>query len=155
MRKNTKLMKKLRKNKNAGIEGLPMQLLVIIVIATLGMGLMVGWMNNIQEPQHIGDVDVLSGNATVKEKYGKQETSRITVLVTDQSGNPLEGATVAVTGLGAKYMGKTPCKTTDADGMVNFEKIDVTMNGKVGYLTLNISKPGYGESNSCKITVVR
>ncbi|NLL95024.1 MAG: carboxypeptidase regulatory-like domain-containing protein [Thermoplasmatales archaeon] len=152
MRKKTKLMKRLRKNKNGGIEGLPMQLMIIVVIATLGMGLMVGWMNGIEAPKSIGDVEVESGRVSVSSSNA---VSPITIRVTDQDGNPLEGATVVITGLGVNERGQTPHKTTNADGKVSFNGLRLSMTGKVGYLTINVSKPGYGEDNSCKITVVR
>ena len=49
--------RKLHTNKKGGIEGLPLQLLIIIVIASLGLAMMVGWMNNIDEPDIRKDHD--------------------------------------------------------------------------------------------------
>ena len=58
MKHNKAFMKKakMRKNKKGGIEGLPLQLLIIIVVASLGLTMMVGWINNIEEPSTISRV---------------------------------------------------------------------------------------------------
>ena len=50
--------KALRKNRKGGIEGLPLQLMIIIMVATLGTAIIIGWMGNIEEPDSISRVDV-------------------------------------------------------------------------------------------------
>ena len=88
---------KMRKNKKGGIEGLPLQLLIIIVIASLGLTMMVGWMNNIEEPATIDRVEVMADPA--EGDYRKDYN--LTFIVYDNNGNPIEGADIVVTGLGA------------------------------------------------------
>ena len=87
----------LRKNRKGGIEGLPLQLLIIIVVASLGLTMMVGWMNNIEEPTTISRIEVYAD--PTDSDYKKDFD--VTVVVYDNKGNPVEGATVALTGLGA------------------------------------------------------
>ena len=84
------------KNKKGGIEGLPLHLLIVIVIASLGLSMMVGWMNNIEEPTTISRVEAYA--TPVEGDYGKD--FNITIVVYDNKGNPVEGAAVALTGLG-------------------------------------------------------
>jgi len=43
---------------SAGIEGLPLQLLIMVVVAGLGLTVIVGWMNSISAPHSIGDIIV-------------------------------------------------------------------------------------------------
>lgn len=88
---------RMKKNKKGGIEGLPLQLLIIIVVASLGLTMMVGWMNNIEEPTTISRVEVYAD--PTDSDYKKDFD--VTVVVYDNKGNPVEGATVALTGLGA------------------------------------------------------
>lgn len=85
--------RKLRANKKGGIEGLPLQLLIIIVVASLGLAIMVGWMNSIDEP------DVIDSVETSYEKVG--DAYEVTVRALDQDGYGVEGADVILTGYGA------------------------------------------------------
>ena len=158
--------KALRKNKKGGIEGLPLQLMIIIMIATLGTAIMVGWMGNIEEPHSIGKVMVDSGeidltrSSTVNGAYGNAgsvyySNEEVIISVFDQSGNPLPDATVVLTGLGVSDAnGKTVHGTTNDDGLVVLKNFKLRMTGHVGYIGVEVSKPGYGENSSCKITVV-
>ncbi|NLN71237.1 MAG: carboxypeptidase regulatory-like domain-containing protein [Thermoplasmatales archaeon] len=148
----------IRRNRSGGIEGLPLQLLILIVIAALGTSVIVGWMNDIETPKSIGDVTVdndslplgspdVSGNRMAKERFS--------VYVTDQDGNPLEGATVVITGLGANDgRGGTVYSTTDANGKAVFGTIYVKLSSPVGHIDINVSKAGYGENRDCRIAVI-
>lgn len=161
------LGKALRKNKKGGIEGLPLQLMIIIMVATLGTAIIVGWMGNIEEPHSIGKVTVDSGpidltgsnstytSGTRASSSVYYTTDDIVITVYDQSGNPLADASVVLDGLGiTDSKGKTVYGTTDIDGTVVFENLKLRMTNHVGYIDIEVSKSGYGENNSCKITVI-
>ena len=85
--------KAMRTNRKGGIEGLPLQLLIIIVVASLGLAMMVGWMNSIDGPDTIDSIEASY------EKVG--DSFEITVRVLDQDGYGVEGADVIITGYGA------------------------------------------------------
>ena len=97
--------KAMRANKKGGIEGLPLQLLIIIVVASLGLAIMVGWMNSIEEPDMIDSVE------TSYEKSG--DTYDITVRVLDKDGYGVEGADVILTGYGAYTIASTNTTVQD------------------------------------------
>ncbi|MDD7423679.1 MAG: hypothetical protein PUK31_01555 [Candidatus Methanomethylophilaceae archaeon] len=146
MKQNTAFMRRrLNKNKKGGIEGLPLQLLIIIVIASIGLATMVGWMNSIEEPSTIDDAKV-----TVKKMSNSYYD--VTVTAYDNNGNVIEGADVVVSGLGAKaytysssaYNGSTgnvPAGKTLSSGTVTL-KITLNNLDDYGYLNVEISKPG-------------
>ena len=46
----------LKNDRSGGIEGLPLQLMILILIATLATAIIIGWMGNISTPESIGDV---------------------------------------------------------------------------------------------------
>jgi len=79
-------IRRLRGNKRGGIEGLPLQLMIIILVAALGTAIIIGWMNSIDTPKSIRSVEAepVSINGT--------NGVDITINVTDQDGNPLPGA---------------------------------------------------------------
>ena len=161
--------KALRKNRKGGIEGLPLQLMIIIMIATLGTAIIVGWMGNIEEPHSISRVEVDSGEIDltgINSTYSSNKTIKsagnvycanedVIISVYDQNGDPLSDATVVLTGLGVTDSdGNTAHGTTDENGTVTFSDLKLRMTGHVGYITVNVSKSGYGENSSCKITVI-
>lgn len=146
----------IRKDKSGGIEGLPLQLMIIILVATLGTAVILGWMGNIDTPRSIGDVTAEPGNLQASDDGS---IGPVTILVTDQDGNPLEGAAVILTGMGVT-MGSgdsrgTAFLETGVDGRADFGDLDVlTTSGGIGFLTVNVSKSGYGENNGTRIVVV-
>ena len=129
--------KALRKNRKGGIEGLPLQLLIIIVIAGLGLSIMVGWMNNISEPDRIDGID-----AAYERNGGAYD---ITVHVTDQNGDGVEGADVVLTGYGAYTLGD---RVNSTDYV--YAKSTVYINGKATtgpVLKSDLTKAGYNVSS--------
>ncbi len=132
---------------------MPLQLMIVIIVATLGTAIIMGWMGNIEGPRSIGSVEVLSGDILLRD--GSTSTGMVDVRVTDQDGNPLEGATVVLTGLGVtdRY-GKTVHGYTDAKGRVSFSGLMITMNGNIGFITVNVSDPNHGENNATRIAVI-
>ena len=140
-----------------GIEGLPLQLMILILIATLATAVMIGWMGNIQAPDSIGDVQVDSGHLAVTRTGSSCTTSEdISIYVTDQNGDPLKDAVVCLSGLGiTTESGGTVYTETGDDGMAHFPKgLKLRMNNNVGFITVDVSKAGSGEDSSCRITAI-
>ncbi|MBQ8179124.1 MAG: hypothetical protein IJ026_01585 [Candidatus Methanomethylophilaceae archaeon] len=140
-------------DRRGGIEGLPLQLMIVILIATMGTAIIMGWMGSIETPKSIGGVDVTPSEVGVSD--GTLD-SGVEVYVYDQDGNPLGDAVVILTGLGVMdASGGTPHGTTGPDGTVLFQGLVVErLHGQFGFLTVNVSKPGYGEDDSARLVVI-
>ena len=156
MRKIKHLITKnrLSNNRRGGIEGLPLQLIIVMLIATMGTAIILGWMGNIEGPKVIEDVEVTSNDIVLLN--GSTFNGQVAVVVTDQDGKPIQGATVVLTGLGVTDRnGKTPHGTTDSKGYANLTGLNITMkNSAVGFITVNVSASGYGENNTARVTVI-
>ncbi len=135
-----------------GIEGLPLQLMIIIIVATMGLAIIVGWMGNIETPLAIGDVMIEDDTVGLHDGI----LDDITITVLDQDGNVLEGATVILDGLNVRQDGGTAYSITGTDGIVTFTDLTVTHSGtnKVGFIDVLVTKSGYSESNGHRITVI-
>ncbi len=151
----------LRNDRSGGIEGLPLQLMILILIATLATAIIIGWMGNISTPDAIGDVTIDKSSVTATETYPYDGYYKVrdqfTVYVTDQNGDPLEGAVVTLSGQGVRNMnGNTAYSNTDANGKAVFMAgtIKLKMSSTTAFVTIGVSKPGYGEDSSCKIVVI-
>ena len=152
--------KALRKNRKGGIEGLPLQLMIIIMIATIGTAIIVGWMGNIKEVVIENDCIDLTKDRTTSSSYSQGVSYRavgqdIIITVFDQNMNPLSGATVVLDGLGiVDKDGHTVHGTTDDSGSVTFSGLKLKMTGHTGFVDVEVSKSGYGENTSCSIFVI-
>jgi len=154
MRNIEHLIKKLNKNRRGSIEGLPLQLMIMIIIATMGTAILIGWMGSIDSPKHIGAVEVVSGDI-VLDGHSTSD-GYVEIYVADQDGNPLSGATVVLSGLGvADSKGKTAYANTDSRGCAKFEGLHITLRGaEIGFITVNVSMSGYGENNNTRVAVI-
>ena len=158
---------KLKTDRKGSVEGIPLQFMIMMIVAVAAVGILGGWMANISTPQSISDVEVSSGVASC-ESDGS--LSDIVILVRDQDGNPLDGATVILEGLGIQMFVDTNGngtidvdeteKTkaviqTGEDGKADFTGLSITPpKGGFGSITVNVMKSGYGEFNSTEIVVV-
>ena len=148
---------KISRDRRGGIEGLPLQLMIMILVATLGTAIIIGWMGNIETPNSISSVELGSSSVTLTNTSGSDYTTSqpIKVRVFDQNNDPLQGATVILTGYGIMDGDSTVFGETDKDGSVEFDSgLTLRMDGKIGYITVKVSKPGYGEDSSCKIAAI-
>jgi hypothetical protein len=136
---------------SGGIEGLPLQLMITILVATLGTAIILGWMGNIDSPQFIGDVEV-SPSAVVLFDGLSEEA--VVVWVTDQDGNPLKDAVVTLSGLGVKKEdGSAPFGVTGQDGSVDLGKLRFGKMSGGGKLTVSVSETAHGDKQVSVVVI--
>ena len=144
----------------AGIEGLPLQLLIMVVVAGLGLTIIMGWMNSIAAPHSIGEVIVNPGEIIVHDSDGDGIYTAtdvlITVTVTDQSGDRLEGATVMLQGANVlTSSGEVVRGVTNSRGQVAFTGLKIEQFGsKLTTITVTVAKGDYGIDSSYEIPVI-
>ncbi len=136
-----------------GIEGLPLQLMIVILVATMGTAVIMGWMGSIETPHAIG---ALEYTGTISAGDGGA-LDPVDITVFDQDGDLLEGATVILSGMNVKSAdGGTAWSTTGPDGRASFEGLRISHAGdsKCGFIDILVTKEGYTDSSRYKITVV-
>lgn len=145
---------------SAGVEGLPLQLLIMVVVAGLGLTIVMGWMNSISTPTSIGEVFVTPGEIFVYDDDSDglytREGVTLTVTVTDQGGDRLEGATVVLDGANVMTADGDPVRgVTDEHGEVVFEDVCVEQFGsRMTTITVTVAKGDYGIDSTYEIPVV-
>ena len=153
-------MRSMRHDYRGGIEGLPLQLLIMVVVAGLGLTIIMGWMNSISAPHSIGEVFVNPSEIAVydadKDGLYTREGLTITVTVTDQSGDRLEGATVVLDGANVKVKdGGQAMGVTDTSGQVVLSGLKVEQFGsKLTTIIVTVAKGDYGLDSSYQIPVI-
>jgi len=150
----------LASDSGGGIEGLPLQLLIMVVVAGLGLTIIMGWMNSIKPPNTIGDVYVTPSEIEVHDPDGDgiytASNVIVSVTVTDQNGDRLEGATVVLDGAGIRdSSGNTVRGVTNDRGQVILSGLTLEHFGsKMTSVTVTVAKGGYGIDSSFEIPVV-
>jgi len=147
-------------DRSGGIEGLPLQLLIMVVVAGLGLTIIMGWMSSISAPHSIGEVIVNPSELLVYDEDGDGIYTRtgivMTVTVTDEGGDRLEGATVLLEGANVQTSTGGPVRgVTDSHGQVLFEDLAVEHFGsRLTTITVTVAKGDYGVDASYEIPVI-
>jgi hypothetical protein len=155
-----KVFRSLGKDCGGGIEGLPLQLLIMVVVAGLGLTIIMGWMNSISAPKSIGEIFVSPSEILVQDADSDgiytADGILMTVTVTDQGGDRLEGATVVLEGANIRTSsGDNPRGVTNARGQVTFTGLSIEQFGsKLTTITVTVAKGDYGIDSSFEIPVV-
>jgi len=144
----------------AGIEGLPLQLLIMVVVAGLGLTIIMGWMNSISAPHSLGDIHVNPGEILVYDPDGDgiytATDVTLTVTVTDQAGDRLEEASVLLEGANIQTKdGGMVRGVTDSRGQVVFSGLVAEQFGsRITTITVTVAKGDYGVDSSYEIPVI-
>lgn len=131
-----KCRKHIGKERSAALEGMPLYLVILVVVAGIVMGVVVSWLSFAQKPQltdiDVNPVDVMASGGTYT----------ISVKAFDQKGNPLEDAHVDISGAGVVGAHAK----TDSDGLA---EIDVNPQA-TGKMTVTVE---YSASMTLQETV--
>lgn len=138
-------MKRIRLDKQAGLEGLPLYLLIMVIVAAVGIAILLGWMGAISAPKAVKDITIettpdpmaLTYNVTENEYW--VEGASVTVTVKDQEGNTLSGADVRLSSSGStirawsstdsNYTTSVIVCETDNQGSCTFDNLRLSVSG--------------------------
>ncbi|MCQ5375698.1 MAG: carboxypeptidase-like regulatory domain-containing protein [Methanomassiliicoccales archaeon] len=154
------IQRNIRNDREGGIEGLPLQLILMVVIAGIGMTIVLGWMTGLEAPKSIGAVYATPNEIILTDENsdGLYEGSDLTLTITvvDQNGDPVSGASVVLQGMNIGFKdGRTAHGMTDASGKVKFVDLSLSQRGAtIGFVTVTVTKSGYGTDSSLSIPVI-
>jgi len=149
--------KSMRNDTRAGIEGLPLQLMIMVVVAGLGTAILIGWMGSLSAPTSIGSVTCDQDEIVLQSQSNIATGSGISLKITvlDSNGDAVQGASVVLDGCKIEQDGRLAHGTTGDDGTVTLSGLSATLaNKNVGFITVTVSKTGLGTDSSLTIPVV-
>jgi hypothetical protein len=120
---------------SGGLEGLPLQLIIMMVIAGIGIGIVVAWLTVFSEkPLNelvIEEIKPSTTKGTNVLTDGVKYTIKIRALNTDQK--PIEGVTITLEGPGV-----TKIATTNSYGLATFTNVttDLGTNENIGKISV-------------------
>jgi len=154
-------LKAIRRDRQAGIEGLPLQLMIMVVIAGIGTTIILGWMSGLQAPAAIGSVHASPGEIVLNDNDGDglfmADDLSIMITVADPSGKGIQGASVMLEGAGISYGSNQGSvhSITGEGGRVTFTDLQASLTGSsFGYVTVTVVKSGYSSSMMTQVPVI-
>ena len=120
----------MNKDRKGGIEGLPLQLMIVILVATMGTAVIMGWMGGIDSPHLIKSIGIEENVVVVEDGV----VGDIHVCVVDESNEPLKGVSVLITN--KQVSGPVTFVSTDSNGravlsgwtLENYPKSTIKLN---------------------------
>ncbi len=107
-----KRLYKLRTNKSGALEGLPLYLIILVVVAGIGTAVLAGWMMS-SRTSDLGSIELNESSISTRRE------NPIIVTAYDQNGSPLEDVTVSFIGCGMEEV-----EMTGSDGTAEFDVED-------------------------------
>ena len=97
-------------DRRGGIEGLPLQLMIVILVATMGSAVLMGWMGGIDSPHFIKSLGMEENVVVIEDGV----IGDIHVCVVDENNEPLKGVSVLITN--KQVSGPVNYVSTDSNG---------------------------------------
>jgi hypothetical protein len=86
--------KRIGGDRDGRIEGLPLQLMIMVIVAGLGTAVLVGWMGGLTAPEAISSVNCSPNEILLSDGDGdgtfQNDDVTLTIIVRDQNGDPVE-----------------------------------------------------------------
>lgn len=114
-----KIFQRLNRNDSGAVEGLPLQLIIMVAIAAIVLVIVLGWLAPWQSKV---DLNSLTVSPTSVEN---NNLTTITVTAWDTKGNYLEGAVIEISGSNVE----TQILTTGANGTATFSVTPAIQTG--------------------------
>jgi len=142
---------------SGSIEGLPLQLMIMGIIASLGTAVVVGWMSSIEAPVYVGQVETSPREVVATDEDGdgvyQASVKELKVRVLDTGGNPLAGAGVLCEGASIDNDHHRLYGVTNAEGELIFSDVGFRVAGD-RMAAVKISISGQSIAGDCWTEVV-
>jgi hypothetical protein len=139
-------IRKLKRDLKGGLEGMPLQLLIIVVVAVMALGMIMYWMGSINEPPKsikVISVEVDENDEDIDLSNGNPDLIAVTVY--DQDLSRVDGAVVTLDGCGFDQVSAKTGSDLAESGTAVFDGKDVDLPPgiKTGEITVTAKKAGY------------
>ncbi|MFO7792020.1 MAG: hypothetical protein R6W73_03450 [Candidatus Saliniplasma sp.] len=139
-------MNKNRKNlsNDGALEGLPLYLILLVVIAGVGTAIIIGWMTS-AESTELDSIEIDEDDRTINTSSGQH----IDVTAYDRDGNGLEGVVITLEGCDVVESGET-----GSDGTITFEGINPSLPQNQNFGEIEVTAKFTGDVTNVKNAVI-
>lgn len=146
------------RNRDGGIEGMPLQLMITVIVAGLVLAVVLGWVLAIQSPLLIKSVNTepaMVDLGDVPEDQAAAKVAKIRVSAFDVEGAPVRDTVVTAKGAVAGTVVALDREDGTSDGTVTLSvRAQLAPRVNIGEISLTVQKAGY-PAKSWSIPVVR
>lgn len=138
--------KNLCQDKSGGLEGMPLQLLIIVVVAVMALGLIMSWVSSIDEPpKSIKVIDVKIDGSHEDIDLSRGSPGEIRIMVYDQELKKIDGAVVTLEGCGYDEISASTGSGTFDPGTVVFDggNVELPSGIRTGEIRVTVKKASY------------
>ncbi len=138
---------------------MPLQLMIMVMVAGIGSAIIIGWMGGLSAPQTISAVIADPSEIVLSDGDGdgiyESDNIGMVITVSDQDGNAVVGASVTLDGSSISDGDHMPHRTTDANGQASFDGLSAQRSSRgMGLITVTVVKSGMAYSGSTSIPVI-
>ena len=126
------------RRKDGSIEGMPLQLLIMIIVAVVVMGVIMGWIYFLSDSDPVIDSIIVEPGEIDITGTGPHSVS-VTVLDTD--GTPVKGVVLAISGCGVDKVEILE----EGTGSVELTGIDLPFGRPTGFISIIAQRSGMGK----------
>jgi len=119
--RDIKMRRKLCWDEQAALEGLPLYLIILVVIAAIAIVVIFGYLTALQTPE-LARIDVYIDGERADTLETTEGTHDIYVVAIADDGSKLDDVTVTLTGAGVNT-----AKKTDSDGKADFGEVELAI----------------------------
>ena len=111
--------KRIRLDDRGALEGMPLQLIIMVVIAGIAISIIIAWLTIFTAPD-LSKMEVYGAEPEADPIRITENTTSITIKAWDTKGNPLEGVSIKMSGANLIIAGMT-----GADGTFTARNLDI------------------------------
>ncbi|MFW6141413.1 MAG: hypothetical protein ACOC53_02510 [Candidatus Saliniplasma sp.] len=126
------------------LEGLPLYLILLVVIAGIGTAIIVGWMTSAQSTE-LDTVEIDEGDRVISS--GSNNNVKITAY--DQNGNGLQGVVITLEGCDVVETGET-----GPDGTFTFERMNPSLSQNQNFGEIEVTAKYTGDVTTVRSAVI-
>ena len=135
---------RIKTDSSGALEGLPLYLIILVVIAGLGTAIIAGWMMSAQSTE-LDKIEVDQDDRILSTHSGQA----VTIKAYDQDGNALEGAVVTLEGCNVQKAGQT-----NEDGECTLQNINPDLPENENFGTIDVTVKYTGDVSITKNAVI-
>ncbi len=111
--------KRIRLDDRGALEGMPLQLIIMVVIAGIAISIIIAWLTIFTAPD-LSKIELYGAEPEAEPIRITENTTSITIKAWDTKGNPLEGVSIKMSGSNLIIAGMT-----GADGIFKARNLDI------------------------------
>jgi hypothetical protein len=115
------MRRKLCWDDNAALEGLPLYLIILVVIAAVAIIIIFSYLAVLQTPE-LAQIDVYIDGEKADTLETSEGTHEVYIVAIADDGTKLDGVTVSLSGAGVNT-----AKKTDSEGKADFGELDLSI----------------------------